>query len=82
MLVTHEAAERERTAGITKRLNMPPNETPTLKEPEKTRQELIEKIKEALKLSDSESKELNVLKSGLKHIEKMIDELRAKNGQH
>ena len=80
MLVTHEAAERERTAGITKRLNMPPSEPPTLEELEKTRQELIEKIKEALKLSDSESKELNVLKSGLKHIEKMIDELRAKNG--
>jgi len=53
-----------------------------LEELEKTRQELIEKIKEALKLSDSESKELNVLKSGLKHIEKMIDELRAKNGHH
>jgi|GEM_PF-3559752 hypothetical protein len=82
MLVTHEAAERERTAGITKRLNMPPSEPPTLEELEKTRQELIEKIKEALKLSDSESKELNVLKSGLKHIEKMIDELRAKNGHH
>ena len=82
MLVTHEAAERERTAGITKRLNMPPSEPPTLEELEKTRQELIEKIKEAQKLSDSESKELNVLKSGLKHIEKMIDELRAKNGHH
>ena len=82
MLVTHEAAERERTAGITKRLNMPPSEPPTLEELEKTRQELVEKIKEAQKLSDSESKELNVLKSGLKHIEKMIDELRAKNGHH
>ena len=61
---------------------MPPSELPTLEELEKTRQELIEKIKEAQKLSDSESKELNVLKSGLKHIEKMIDELRAKNGHH
>ena len=80
MLVTHEAAERERTAGITKRLNMPPSEPPTLEKKKKTRQELIEKIKEAQKLSDSESKELSVLKSGLKHIEKMIDELRAKNG--
>jgi hypothetical protein len=82
MLVTHEAAERERTACVTKRLNMPPSEPPTLEELEKTRKELIEKIKEALKLSDSESKELSVLKSGLKHIEKMIDELRAKNGHH
>jgi helix-turn-helix protein len=80
MLVTHEAAKRERTACVTRRLNMPPSELPTLEELEKTRQELIEKIKEAQKLSDSESKELSVLKSGLKHIEKMIDELRAKNG--
>jgi hypothetical protein len=82
MLATHEAAERERTACVTKRLNMPPSEPPTLEELEKTRNELIEKIEEALKHSDSESKELSVLKSGLKHIKKMIDELRAKNGHH
>ena len=82
MLVTHEAAKRERTACVTRRLNMPPSELPTLEELEKTRQELVEKIKEAQKLSDSESKELSVLKSGLKHIEKMIDELRSKNGHH
>ena len=61
---------------------MPSTEPPTLEELEKTRQELVEKIKEAQKLSDSESKELSVLKSGLKHIEKMIDGLRSKNGHH
>jgi DNA gyrase/topoisomerase IV subunit A len=80
MLVTHEAAKRERTACVTRRLNMPPSELPTLEELEKTHNELSEKIKEAQKLSDSESKELSVLKNGLKHIEKMIAELRARNG--
>lgn len=82
MLVANAAAVHGPTAYITKRLNMPANEPPTFEELEETRKELIEQIKEAEKLSEPESTEFNALKSGLKHIEKMIDELRAKNGHH
>lgn len=49
---------------------------PTLEELEESRQRLIDSIKDAEKLYAPESKELRLIRNGLKSIEDMIEHLK------
>ncbi len=49
---------------------------PTLEELEESRQKLIDSIDEAEKLYDTDSKELRLIRNGLKSIEEMIAQFK------